>query len=91
MTKTVTEFFEITYRFYQYNSGQADNGEYVRVLKRETEAEALTIARRIRDCIGNDDLDEDQRDLLYDLIPYDGYFLKVSVAKVRKESEFITF
>lgn len=70
-----TETYEVEYRYYQYNSGQADNGEYVRTRSFRTAEEAQALAARIN-ASAQKKMDEDEeRELQDDLIPWDGYFL----------------
>lgn len=82
-TESVT--YEVEYRYYQFNSGAADNGEYVRRREFASAEDALALARRIEACVAGT-LDEDsRRELEDDLIPWAGYFRYARVFKITRE------
>ena len=87
MTTEVSEFFEIHYRFYKYNSGDGECGTFSNVRTRKTAEEAIDLVKRIRECVNNEDLTEDQHELEKDLLPSHGYLVSAEAFKVRRETQ----
>jgi len=78
MKKTV---YFIQYEYYQYNSGQADNGYYKRKYEYESKKDALTSFKKFKDYLEKKLNDEDRRNLEDNYIPYAGYFTEVKLFK----------
>ena len=78
MKKTV---YFIQYEYYQYNSGQADNGHYKKKYEFANRKEALNEVKKFKDYLNNK-LDQDsKRNLEDNYIPYAGYFTDVKLFK----------
>lgn len=78
MKKTI---YFIQYEYYQYNSGQADNGHYKRKYEYENKKEALIVFKKFKDYLSNKLDHESKRDLEDNYIPYAGYFTDVKLFK----------
>ena len=84
----VEHYFEVEYRYYQFNSGQADNGFYNKIIQFKDEQEAISLASRIEaDALLNrkdihDDVDQELRD---EFIPWSGYFTGAKVYRCQRE------
>lgn len=86
-----SEHYETEYAYYQYNSGAADNGEYTSRTKRASAEEAITLAEKINASARKEPLDtEEERLLLSELIPWDGYFLWSRACRVVTAREPLT-
>lgn len=84
--------YMLEYTYYQYNSGLSDNGVYSKKIELSYQ-KALELFERIKKDIENtknnqnieyDDMVIDE-ELRNDLIPYEGYFLKVELFLLKKE------
>lgn len=73
--------YVIKYEYYQYNSGQADNGHYWRKVELEDLEKAKALYQRFKDAIEDKLSDSDKKDLVDDYIPYAGYFTDVKIYK----------
>ena len=78
MKKTI---YIIKYQYYQYNSGQADNGNYSKKIELDDSIKAKLIYQKFRDYLDNKLSDDDKRSLEDDYIPYAGYFTEVTFLK----------
>lgn len=88
MKKTI---YIVQYRYYQYNSGQADNGSYWRKQEFEDLEKAKELYYKIKASIDKT-LSEDENDqLVDDYIPYAGFFEMVKFFKsIVEEYDFDT-
>jgi hypothetical protein len=89
----MSKHYEIEYRYYQYNSGAADNGEYTRALKKTDRQEAIDLARRICESVGHHqrkEFDKCDEALSQELIPYMGYFLGATVYECQRDAIALT-
>lgn len=81
--------YTIKYKYYQYNSGQADNGTYWNKIELEDIEKAKTLYNKIKDCIEKKLSDEEVSSLVDDYIPYAGFFQEVKFFKsVEEEYSF---
>lgn len=71
----------IKYQYYQYNSGQADNGHYWRKIELEDIEKAKTLYQKFKDSIAKKLSEYENKDLVDDYIPYAGYFTDVKLFK----------
>ena len=76
--------YEVEYRYYQYNSGAADNGKYVRRREFINPEDALDLVKRINASIAKTLDESEERELERDLIPWSGYFLGAQAFKVSR-------
>lgn len=78
--------YEVAYRYYQYNSGAADNGEYTRRIEAKSAEDATDLAARINASAANKGPNEEGEYLLKrELIPFDGYFICAGAYRVTRE------
>ena len=82
------EYFIIKYKYYQYNSGQGDNGNYIRKLEFSYKNEAFSVYQKFQKYLNNQLIGEDKKDLEYDYIPYSGYFTEAKLFFIQ-ETELI--
>ena len=57
------EYFIIKYKYYQYNSGQGDNGNYIRKLEFSDKNEAFNAYQKFQKYLKNQLTHEDKKDL----------------------------
>ena len=53
------EYFIIKYKYYQYNSGQGDNGSYIRKLEFSYKNEAFSVYQKFQKYLNNQLIGED--------------------------------
>ena len=82
------EYFTIKYKYYQYNSGQGDNGNYIHKLEFSDKNEAFSVYQKFQKYLNNQLIGEDKKDLEYDYIPYSGYFTEAKLFFIQ-ETELI--
>ena len=82
------EYFIIKYKYYQYNSGQGDNGNYIRKLEFSYKNEAFSVYQKFQKYLNKQLIGEDKKDLEYDYIPYSGYFTEAKLFFIQ-ETELI--
>lgn len=82
------EYFIIKYKYYQYNSGQGDNGNYIRKLEFSDKNEAFSAYQKFQKYLNNQLIHEDKKNLEYDYIPYSGYFTEAKLFFIQ-ETELI--
>lgn len=78
MKKTV---YIVQYRYYQYNSGQADNGSYWRKIEFDNLEKAKELFLKFKASIDKSLSEEENDDLVNDYIPYSGFFEDVKFLK----------
>lgn len=76
-----TIIYIVKYKYYQYNSGQADNGTYWNKKEFENIEKAKQLYTKIQDSINDKLSQEDNRELIYDYIDNGGYFKEVKFLK----------
>lgn len=95
----MTVQYVVEYTYYQYNSGAADNGNYVRQWPTKSADEAIALARKIsviakhtkeeslrQEWLVDADPQYSERDKLQDeMIPYMGYFISARAMKITSE------
>ena len=88
--------YEVHYRYYQYNSGMADNGEYDNIVERDTYAEAIVIKSQINYCIEinnkrkwghplTEAMEALEKDIVDNFISYGGYFISCKLMEVERK------
>lgn len=82
----ITEIFQVTYRFYQYNTGAADNGTYSMTKTVPNAEDAMFLAFRINQAAAKKMPPFDAADLENELIPAPGYFIDASAFRVVTQS-----
>lgn len=78
MNKTI---YIVKYTYYQYNSGQADNGYYWKKIELEDIEKAQILYQKFKDSINKKLSEEEEDNLISDYIPYMGYFTEVKLFK----------
>lgn len=81
--------YHVTYKYYKYNSGQADNGAYWKSIEFESFDEAKYLFSQINSSINKELLEADDDKLINNYIPYHGFFEEVKLFKLKIEEIFL--
>jgi hypothetical protein len=71
----------VQYNYYQYNSGQSDNGYYLKEIFFKNYDEALSLYHKIKNFLNNTLSEYEKEILIDDYIPYSGFFTDVKILK----------